>query len=422
MATANADAAQRPKEIAHADLQDEKRSPGFHPEKRSFDRLQILLQLWKEKNRSSHATLHDNYLVGVASEVCSLLLQTNSFDALAIFLDRLPDKNVYRQDEIILRAKVHLALRQGDTTAVYRLIKDGSFVDGEDLIKVWDDALYMDEERRLGKPLTPLIRFRLRKRNPPPSSICPQGARRTNSLPREATSVLKSWLHCHAADPYPSALEKQELARLSGLSGGQVKTWFANARRRSKKVELRGASPPTTDHARSLCSNDPIEFQKSTSSNAFAFRPTGSTNEFLSGYESDTFSYMHGFFHDPESSLFHHPDHFHGSSQLQLHAHQPSAFHSRHLYPSLGCPFVASAHMGLFQHPSSSSGLFVESLACPSSLPSNFSSCDAMRLHRIPHCPSENVCLNAAKVLVNLSTGRGYFHPSIPSGHAVRPF
>ena len=35
-------------------------------------------------------------------------------------------------------------------------------------------------------------------------------------------------------DPYPSANEKQQLARISGLSHAQVKTWFANARRRSK--------------------------------------------------------------------------------------------------------------------------------------------------------------------------------------------
>ena len=52
-------------------------------------------------------------------------------------------------------------------------------------------------------------------------------------------------MYKHLNDPYPTAYEKQELAKMSGLSVAQVKTWFANARRRSKRFNLRKISPPS---------------------------------------------------------------------------------------------------------------------------------------------------------------------------------
>lgn len=97
--------------------------------------------------------------------------------------------------------------------------------------------MYLDEERRTGKKLTALTRFRVRKRYPPPLTICSEGVRKTSALPRESTTYLKTWLLNHLQDPYPSALEKQQLAKMSSLSTRQVKTWFANARRRSKSTD-----------------------------------------------------------------------------------------------------------------------------------------------------------------------------------------
>lgn len=95
----------------------------------------------------------------------------------------------------------------------------------------------MDEENRRSKKLTPLARFRVRKRFPPPNSICADGLRKTNTLPKDATCYLKTWLLNHLNDPYPDANEKQQLAKMSGLTQAQVKTWFANARRRGKNNE-----------------------------------------------------------------------------------------------------------------------------------------------------------------------------------------
>ena len=80
----------------------------------------------------------------------------------------------------------------------------------------------MEEEERLQKPLTPLARFRVRKRNPPPKTICPSGVRKMASLPKGATRILKQWLVEHYNDPYPNGDEKIALAKFSGLTSNQV--------------------------------------------------------------------------------------------------------------------------------------------------------------------------------------------------------
>jgi len=48
------------------------------------------------------------------------------------------------------------------------------------------------------------------------------------------TMALEEWFDEHRSSPYPSAIERQELSRQSGLSDQQVKTWFVNKRARSK--------------------------------------------------------------------------------------------------------------------------------------------------------------------------------------------
>ena len=72
-------------------------------------------------------------------------------------------------------------------------------------------------------------------RFPPPLTICPTGKRKSATLPSFSTQVLKEWLATHRACPYPSKVEKVALAERCQLTIGQVKTWFANARRRMKK-------------------------------------------------------------------------------------------------------------------------------------------------------------------------------------------
>ncbi|TVU12976.1 hypothetical protein EJB05_46643, partial [Eragrostis curvula] len=49
-------------------------------------------------------------------------------------------------------------------------------------------------------------------------------------LPERAVAVLRAWLFEHFLHPYPNDVDKQILARKTGLSRSQVSNWFINAR------------------------------------------------------------------------------------------------------------------------------------------------------------------------------------------------
>ena len=53
------------------------------------------------------------------------------------------------------------------------------------------------------------------------------------------TAVLVKWIEEHQANPYPTKAEKQYLAYYSGMNLTQLSTWFANARRRIKKIGMK---------------------------------------------------------------------------------------------------------------------------------------------------------------------------------------
>ena len=53
------------------------------------------------------------------------------------------------------------------------------------------------------------------------------------------TAVLVKWIEGHQGNPYPTKAEKQYLAYYSGMNLTQLSTWFANARRRIKKIGMK---------------------------------------------------------------------------------------------------------------------------------------------------------------------------------------
>ncbi|CAC5410385.1 unnamed protein product [Mytilus coruscus] len=117
---------------------------------------------------------------------------------------------------------------------VFELLATGKFSDHSGLIEIWDNAQYALKEEQVGKPLTPLMKFRTRQKFPPPFNISPSGGRPTAKLSDQAKSVLKSWWSENSQNPYPTQGTREEIANRAGLTNYQVKTWFANARRRQK--------------------------------------------------------------------------------------------------------------------------------------------------------------------------------------------
>ncbi|KAI8881486.1 hypothetical protein K501DRAFT_334659 [Backusella circina FSU 941] len=56
--------------------------------------------------------------------------------------------------------------------------------------------------------------------------------RKRENIPKEMTEHLRQWLIQHKKHPYPTEIEKQELAEETGLMINQISNWFINARRR----------------------------------------------------------------------------------------------------------------------------------------------------------------------------------------------
>ncbi|XP_030357858.1 anomalous homeobox protein isoform X2 [Strigops habroptila] len=79
--------------------------------------------------------------------------------------------------------------------------------------------------------LTPLQKFRCRKRNPPPISLCPEGLKNRNY-----SDEVRQQLHRFAAEvtTNPNKKQREGLARDMNLQPTQVYNWFANYRRRQK--------------------------------------------------------------------------------------------------------------------------------------------------------------------------------------------
>ena len=83
--------------------------------------VQELLQLW---TRYTKILPNDDPAVrNIAAELCTLLVKTRSLDALAVFLEAIPDTYDYRTNESIVRARIYVALNKTDTDTVYKLIE-----------------------------------------------------------------------------------------------------------------------------------------------------------------------------------------------------------------------------------------------------------------------------------------------------------
>ncbi|XP_047618203.1 anomalous homeobox protein-like isoform X2 [Phacochoerus africanus] len=108
-----------------------------------------------------------------------------------------------------------------------------------ELVRLWNDIHYQLLMKRLGvAELTPVQKFRCRKRNPPPASLCPEGLKSRN-FPREVRQKLQDF--ASGVSTNPSKAEREDLALETRLTTEQVYNWFANYRRRQRALAQRGA-------------------------------------------------------------------------------------------------------------------------------------------------------------------------------------
>ncbi|XP_065177269.1 putative iroquois-class homeodomain protein irx-1 [Sycon ciliatum] len=76
---------------------------------------------------------------------------------------------------------------------------------------------------------------------------------------RQRTQPLREWLYRNCQNPYPSKTDRDILAAQARMSGEQVAMWFANTRRRIKKIGMaawsNGKYRDVDFHAKSLPSS-----------------------------------------------------------------------------------------------------------------------------------------------------------------------
>ncbi|XP_011157118.1 homeobox protein PKNOX2 [Solenopsis invicta] len=76
-----------------------------------------------------------------------------------------------------------------------------------------------------------------------------KGRQKRGVLPKQATSIMRTWLFQHLVHPYPTEDEKRQIASQTNLTLLQVNNWFINARRRILQPMLDGAGTDAASRA-----------------------------------------------------------------------------------------------------------------------------------------------------------------------------
>ncbi|XP_001120618.1 homeobox protein PKNOX2 isoform X1 [Apis mellifera] len=76
-----------------------------------------------------------------------------------------------------------------------------------------------------------------------------KGRQKRGVLPKQATSIMRTWLFEHLVHPYPTEDEKRQIASQTNLTLLQVNNWFINARRRILQPMLDGAGADSVQRA-----------------------------------------------------------------------------------------------------------------------------------------------------------------------------
>ncbi|KAM7399272.1 hypothetical protein PAMP_018553 [Pampus punctatissimus] len=167
--------------------------------------------------------------------VCEVLLQSGCMDRLADFLCTLPSSSSSCPGELesVLKAKAAVAFHQGFFTDLYTLLKGFPFSPRSHplLQQLWLRAHYMEAEKQRGRPLGAVGKYRVRRKFPLPHTIW-DGEETSYCFKEKSRSVLRQW---YRHKPYPTPLEKRELAAATGLTNNQVSNWFKNRRQRDRR-------------------------------------------------------------------------------------------------------------------------------------------------------------------------------------------
>ncbi|KAM9147847.1 homeobox protein SIX4 isoform 1-T1 [Pangshura tecta] len=164
--------------------------------------------------------------------VCEALQQGGNLDRLARFLWALPQSDLLRGNESLLKARALVAFHQGIYPELYSILEGHSFDSSSHplLQELWYKARYTEAERARGRPLGAVDKYRLRRKFPLPRTIW-DGEETVYCFKEKSRNALKE---LYKQNRYPSPAEKRHLAKITGLSLTQVSNWFKNRRQRDR--------------------------------------------------------------------------------------------------------------------------------------------------------------------------------------------
>uniref|UniRef100_A0A674K2M4 SIX homeobox 4 n=1 Tax=Terrapene triunguis TaxID=2587831 RepID=A0A674K2M4_9SAUR len=162
--------------------------------------------------------------------VCEALQQGGNLDRLARFLWSLPQSDLLRGNESLMKARALVAFHQGIYPELYSILEGHSFDSSNHplLQELWYKARYSEAERARGRPLGAVDKYRLRRKFPLPRTIW-DGEETVYCFKERSRNALKE---LYKQNRYPSPAEKRNLAKITGLSLTQVSNWFKNRRQR----------------------------------------------------------------------------------------------------------------------------------------------------------------------------------------------
>lgn len=155
-----------------------------------------------------------------------------NLDRLARFLWSLPQSDLLRGNESLLKARALVAFHQGIYPELYSILESHSFESANHplLQQLWYKARYTEAERARGRPLGAVDKYRLRRKFPLPRTIW-DGEETVYCFKEKSRNALKE---LYKQNRYPSPAEKRHLAKITGLSLTQVSNWFKNRRQRDR--------------------------------------------------------------------------------------------------------------------------------------------------------------------------------------------
>lgn len=164
--------------------------------------------------------------------VCEALLQGGNVERLARFLWSLPQSDLLRGNESILKAQAIVAFHQARYQELYCILENHSFspANHSSLQDMWYKARYTEAEKARGRPLGAVDKYRLRRKYPLPRTIW-DGEETVYCFKERSRNALKDM---YKRNRYPSPAEKRNLAKITGLSLTQVSNWFKNRRQRDR--------------------------------------------------------------------------------------------------------------------------------------------------------------------------------------------